>query len=169
MLALPSAAFALPSAAFAKGHHAPPPGNSGVAQYLETFPTDSGARATRTVNPAPAGGRASSATQASSTTPLASSAARALNRRGSNGRQVAALVGATAPRSQRRSHTHVVATSGGSGSSTPPSGGSGTPNVLKAITGASGDGGSGFLLPLILVLCAAAPGVIVLWRRRANG
>ena len=162
--------LALPGTAFARGHR-PPPGNSGVAQYLETFPTDSGARPTGTVNPAPTGRTGSSASQSSSTAPLGSSAIRALNRRGSNGRQVAALVAATGPRSQRHSHTHAATTGGGSGS-TPPSGGSGgsgAPNVLKAITGASGAGGSGFLLPLILVLCAAGPGAIVLWRRRANG
>jgi hypothetical protein len=144
--------LALPSAAPAQS--VVPPGNSAANQYTETFPTPRGPAATkkrgkqRDRSPAEALGR---------------SKARQLASEGPQGRELAAVVAATAP---------AVAKSGGA----PREAGSisradalgdssGLGEVVAQATGSSDSGGLGIALPL-LILAAFVGFAVYLWRRR---
>jgi hypothetical protein len=162
-------ALAVPAAASARGRTVPP-GNSSVMQYVESIPTAKGNRPTTTITPGGGGGGSSGANGAAGGAGvLTASQQRALARQGRGGLQVAALAAATGSgRARHRSH-------GGAGVTTvakptpqvfTPGGSAPASDVVNALTGGSTHGGLGPLLPVILIVGALGPGLIVLSRRR---
>jgi len=142
------AATLCPAAAMAQ--RLVPPGNSGVNQYTETFPTAGGDAV------AGDGGKRSPKKV------LGAKNARRLEEAGPEGRAAAALVAATAPASRAVATGH-----GGSGGKQAGgvSGSSGLGEVIGQATGASSSGQLGILLPLAIVV-AAVGSLAFLWRRR---
>jgi len=184
-LGLP-AAVVVPGPAFGHGvgsgartHRIAPPGNSGVNQYVENVPTAKGGRPTGTIH---SGGGAASAggggggSGSSGTIP--SGTEHALQAHGSAGRAAAALASATAPgglgsataargRSVGKAsggRTDASANVAGAGGASAPAA------VLDSLTGTSGSGGLGILLPLILVGCLLAASALgyLRWRRHSG-
>jgi hypothetical protein len=155
------AMVALPSAAPAQS--VVPPGNSAVNQYTETFPTSRGPTATK---------KRGKQRHRSPAEALGSRKARRLASEGPQGRELAAVVAATAP---------AVAKSGGpppggDSASRPSAGGNGDTTavgdasaldeVVAQATGSSdSSGGMGMALPL-LILAAFVGFAVYLWRRR---
>src|SRR3954471_22253048 len=86
--------LAVPSAALAQsGQGLAPPGNSGIEEYTEAVPTGSGNRPTNGIVARPH-------------KPLSGPTARALAAQGRYGKQVAAIVAATAPPAAQRVADH---------------------------------------------------------------
>jgi hypothetical protein len=164
-----------------------PPGNSAVQQYLEVVPTDSG------TTPPRAGGSGSGAAGA-----LSPGQRRTLDGLGSQGRQLAAVVQATAP--LPTGGGGVGAVTGGSGSdraggnagqSVAPSAGAAEPestagpsgpaglakaassspvsSVIAAATGRDDGGGMGILLPVLMIAGVLAVVAGVFRRRPPRG
>jgi hypothetical protein len=137
-----------------------PPGNSGVNQYTETFPTAGGDAV------AGDGGKRSPKKV------LGANNARRLEEAGPEGRAAAALAAATAPASRAVATGHGGSggkQAGGGGNGRPAAGGvsgsSGLGEVIGQATGASSSGQLGILLPLAIV-AAAIGSLAFLWRRR---
>jgi hypothetical protein len=134
-----------------------PPGNSAVNQYTETFPTAKGAAKTRK------GGKRVNRSPAKV---LGTDNARRLQAEGGVGREVAAVVAATAPTATAPSATQPDRAPRDSGSNgAGPSGSSGFGEVIAQATGSSDSGGLGIVLPL-LILAAIAASAIYFWRQR---
>jgi hypothetical protein len=141
-----------------------PPGNSGVDQYFETVP---GAGCNKSAIPGSGGGG-----QGGHGSGLSPSTSRQLASQGPAGRAVAQLVATTGPGAAGSSGaTGKPGTKPGSAGNAIPSGNGSNPisALLRPLVHGTGAGGTGLLLPLILVatlaaaLGAAAWGVI---RRR---
>lgn len=165
-LAAAAMILALPSAAPAQS--VVPPANSAANQYTETFPTAKGPAATK---------KRGKQRHRSPAEALGPRKARRLASQGPQGRDLAAVVAATAP---------AVAKSGGAGEARPrsasPSGSaprsgsvsrgdafdddsSSFGEVVSQATGSSDSGGMGIALPL-LILAALVGSAVYLWRRR---
>jgi hypothetical protein len=163
-------AVLVPAAAFASkpGYRTlAPPGNSGVSQYLEVVPTDSGSAPPRTGPPSSG---------------LPSSGQHALQHLGSAGRLLGAVVADTS-QPATPSHQKPAATPPRRHDMTkwprptpPPSadpvsgaghGSSPVTSVLSATTGSGG--GLGWLVPAILVSSAVAVALGVVRRRTPQG
>ncbi len=146
--------LALPSAAPAQS--VVPPGNSAANQYTETFPTPRGPAATkkrgkqRDRSPAEALGR---------------SKARQLASEGPQGRELAAVVAATAPAVAESGGAPRDAGSGAISRAEALGDSSGLGEVVAQATGSSDSGGMGIALPL-LILAAVVGFAVYLWRRR---
>jgi hypothetical protein len=126
-----------------------PPGNSGVDQYTETFPTAEGGEGTGSQR----GGDPSRA--------LGDQTAQRFADAGAAGRAAANLAAATAPRAAGR--PAPASGSGGSGDLSGPLG------VLEHAVGTSDSGGMGPLLPLLLAATLLAASGYLLARRRRVG
>lgn len=157
-LAIAVAVLALPPAASAE--RIVPPGNSAVNQYTETFPTAKGPAATKKRGKH----RDRSPAQA-----LGARKARRLAAQGPEGRQLAAVVAATAPtvaKSEAGSGGADTGSSSGSISRGESLGDSSSfGEVITQATGSSDSGGMGIALPL-LILAAFVGFAVYLWRRR---
>jgi len=147
--------------AVAHGTTVVPPGNSGVNQYTETYPS-SGGEATG------GGGRSPSSA-------LGGRNAHRLEALGPEGKAAASLAASTAPSREvagEDRHREVAGRTehGGpasDGGEPAPAGSSGLSEVLGRATGASGDGALGPLLPVI-VLASIAWAAAYAWRRRSS-
>lgn len=149
MVAVATVATAtFPAAATAAAPAAAPPGNSAVNQYTETFPTAEGPRETNSLQTA----RPRSPRRA-----LGAPKARRLQASGADGRRLAALAAATAP---RRAAGRSAA--GGQGQTR---GGSAGAAVAGQALGTSSSGRLGLVLPLIIV-ASVVWAVSFAWRRR---
>ncbi len=142
------AALCLPPLASAQAETVAPPGNSALDEYLQTVPGSSGDKR-------PGAPRAT----------LAPAARRRLERRGANGRALAAIVDGTSERqasrpgaSARRSTVVVPGVVG----STPPRA------VARAATGDVAGDGLGIVLPGVLLASAFAMTAVVIRRRRSS-
>lgn len=168
--------LATPAWAQARVHAIAPPGNSGVSQYLETVPTAGGNQPTNTVHPRAGGVGAGGSGGPGSTggnggsgavVHIAPSTQRALAEKGPDGVAAAALAQATAPRG---GSSRAVAGGAAAASSAPATstddGSSPTASVFKALTGSTGRGGVGPLLPIVLIGSALAAAGLGLTRRR---
>jgi hypothetical protein len=149
---------ALPAA---PGQAVVPPGNSAVNQYTETFPTVRGAEATK---------KGKKRVTRSPVEALGADKARKLTQEGAVGREVAAVVAATAPNQVRPpGHTPDGAGHGKATKATPsanvPDGSSGLSEVVAQATGSSDSGEMGILLPL-LILVAIVGSAFYVWRQR---
>jgi hypothetical protein len=148
-----------------------PPGNSAVAQYLESIPGANGARPTNTIRP---GGRRNPNTVGSATE-------RAFAGEGVDGLSAVALARATAPaaagtglRPTARAHSrqeHAPLLPAGAIAADPPSGsgrdgGSAAGAVTKALSGSSTGDGLGPLLPAVLIVTTIGGAAFGLRRRR---
>jgi hypothetical protein len=172
--------LATPAWAQARVHTIAPPGNSGVSQYLETIPTAGGGQPTNTVHPRAGGVGAGGSGGPGSTggnggsgavVNIAPSTQRALAKKGPDGVAAAALAQATAPRgaSSRRASSHTSAGAAAAFSVPAASTGDGsspTSSVFKALTGSTGGGGAGPLLPIVLIGSVLAAAGLGLSRRR---
>jgi hypothetical protein len=145
VLALPAAAVAAPGTL--------PPGNSGANQYTETLPGAGGNEPTRGIGDK---GGAGARTPAKV---LGQANAAELEALGPEGRAVAQLAAATAP-ARSGGHAHEGGASG--------SGSSGVAQVLGQLTGTSGSGGMGLLLPLLIAMAIVAAAAYALGRRRTT-
>jgi hypothetical protein len=172
LAALLTATLALPATAAAVAHqHATlaPPGNSAVSQYLETVPNSMGS------SPPGAGG--------SHTGALAPGTRHGLDRLGSDGRTLAAVVDATTPPAavtasaspSIRARVAPAPSAVVSGAPKPlpqPLSGDGAPSpvssVLAAATGRDGGGGLGIFLPGLMLAGVLALIARVVLRRRAD-
>jgi hypothetical protein len=152
LLAVPSAAAAQPLV---------PPGNSAVNQYTETFPTAKGAAKTK---------KRGKQAHSSPAKVLGSDNARRLQAKGPVGREVAAVVAATAPPASDVTQSgRAPRADSGAGEVEPtgegPSGSSGFGEVISRATGSSDSGDLGVVLPL-LILGAFVCSAVYLWRQR---
>ena len=134
--------LSLPSAALAAAPTNAPPGNSGVDEYLEAIPNPTGSQPAQHLSQ-----------QGTSAPTLPHSVAQKLNALGPDGRAVAGLVAATAPKQaseQRSAPTSKGQPKGGSvPQETLPSGGA--PAIGKAAADTvNGGGGLGLLLPIAI-------------------
>jgi hypothetical protein len=138
-----------------------PPGNSAVNQYTETFPT---ARGDATTKRGKRGHRERSPAKV-----LGSRNAHRLESQGPQGRELAAVVAATAPTVARSDGDGVAGTSHRDGSASraqgEDDGSSALGEVIAQATGSSDSGGMGIALPL-LILAAFVGFAVYLWRRR---
>jgi hypothetical protein len=168
--------LAFPAWAQARVHTIAPPGNSGVSQYLETIPTAGGGQPTNSVHPLAGGVGAGGSGGPGSTggnggsgavVNIAPSTQRALAKKGPDGVAAAALAQATAPRggSSNASDRGAAAASSAPAAST-DDGSSPTASVFKALTGSTGGGGAGPLLPIVLIGSVLAAAGLGLTRRR---
>jgi hypothetical protein len=189
-------AMTAPQAASAQGNTGVPQGNSALSQYLEAIPTASGSQPTDRIHShhshsagssrggSHSGGGAGGTTgtggggtgaggasagsgttgNAASIGAVSTSTTHSLSSQGSTGAADAAFARATAP-SKASAHTGAGPTVNASSSANVPSP---TAAVLKSLTGASGGGGLGSLLPAILIVAALATGVLALARRRTR-
>lgn len=154
------AILAVPSAASAA--HVVPPGNSAANQYTETFPTAKGPATTK--KHSKQRGRSPSET-------LGRRNARRLASEGPEGRELAAVVAATAPVARNsggapdRSGGNSVSGSGAIARADALDDSSSFGKVVAQTTGSSDSGGMGIALPLV-ILAAAVGFAIYLWRRR---
>lgn len=142
-----------------------PPGISGADQYKETIPGATGAEAGPTNSGSDAGGGSSGDAPSGSGS--------------GDAQRAAALAEATAPGSTATGGGAASSSSGSDGRTsgadrtqdgTASVAGTASPgsSVLKAVTGAtSPDGGSGPLLPIVLVLGLIGAGALLVWRRRS--
>jgi hypothetical protein len=181
------ALLAMPTTAAAYSHQQTiaPPGNSGVQQYVETIPTAHGGQPTSSVHEGggpghpqgggsgPAGGGPGGGSAISSSTQ------RALDSQGTTGRAAAAFIRATAPsgarsttRASGNGSTNSNGAHGNNGSnaaSTRGGGASPASSVFHSLTGVSGNGGLGALLPIILVgSLLVMAGLAIVRRRRTT-
>jgi hypothetical protein len=127
-----------------------PPGNSAANQYTETLPGPGG----NTPSSEAKGGAPAKV--------LGSSNAARLEALGPEGRAAARLAAATAP------HPVGKGEPGGAKAAPVPSGSSGLGQVLRQLTGTSGSGGMGLLLPLVIVLAVLAAVGFLITRRRTG-
>jgi hypothetical protein len=132
----------LPSAALAAPHTNAPPGNSGVDEYLEAIPNPTGSQPARHLSQ-----------QGGSASTLPHAVAQKLNALGADGRAVAGLVAATAPKQTSEQPSASTSTGQPTGSAAPqtapPSGGA--PAIGKAAADTvDGGGGLGLLLPIAI-------------------
>jgi hypothetical protein len=162
-------ALGVPASAQARVHTIAPPGNAGVGQYLETVPTAGGGQPSNTVHPVtgavigsggpgnPSGGARTAGGDA-----VSRSTERALAKRGPAGAAAASLAQATAPRRSSSStpNTGIPASASTAAGSSPAS------SVFKSLTGSTGGGGLGPLLPSLLIASVLGAGVLALLRRR---
>jgi hypothetical protein len=169
-----------------------PPGNSGVAQYVESVPTATGGRPTSTIKPGDgsshrsrgvgtSGGSGGSGSGGSGSGGLGSggsgsdgnggaiapSVRRALAAQGPDGSAAAALAQATAAAAPGKAARpdgaeHRSALSAGS----TRAGSSPLTALAKAATGSTSSGGLGPLLPAILTISLLGAGALALLRRR---
>lgn len=142
LLALPCASFAAPPASS-------PPGNSAVNQYTESFPSAGGPRisnAVREHESRPPGDA------------LGPENARRLQASGAEGRAVAALAAATAPRRSSPAGRDAALAEGGSPAAAA---------VAGQALGTSSSSRLGWLLPLI-ILATVAWSASYLWRHRSR-
>jgi cobalamin biosynthesis Mg chelatase CobN len=160
-----AAILALPSAALAQ--RVVPPGNSAANQYTETFPTAKGPAATR---------KRGKQRHRSPAEALGPRKARRLASEGPQGRELAAVVAATAPSAAQPGGARGAGSEPGSHSGSDPRSGSvsrgdavddssGLGEVVSQATGSSDTGGMGIALPL-LILAAFVASAVYLWRRR---
>ncbi len=142
------AALALPATSPAATQRVLPPGNSGANQYTETLSGAGGNVPTSGI-----GGRGRTAPAKT----LGPSNAGQLEAFGPPGRAAAQLAADTAPGrvGGRRGATRAAN----------PSGASGLSQVLGQLSGSSGSGGMGLLLPLVIA-AAAVGSLVYLWRRK---
>jgi len=173
--------LATPAWAHARVHTIAPPGNSGVGQYLETVPTARGGQPSNTVHPRAGGvgvgvggpggpGSTGGSGGSGAVVTIAPSTQRALAGKGPDGVAAAALAQATAPR-DAPSHPSAGGTAAAPSvpSASTGDGSSPTASVFKALTGSTGGGGVGPLLPIILIgSVLAAAGLVVTRRRRPS-
>jgi hypothetical protein len=166
--------LAAPAAAAPK---AVPPGHSGASQYTETLPTAGGEQPTGEVGAAtPAGGGGkgngpSSGGGSSGETPTAPAPttaealgardAKRLEKLGPEGKAAAALAAAASPTAADPGGAGAAArhAAGGDGSSP-------VKQVVGQLTGTSGSGGMGLLLPLLIAMSVLVAVAFVLTRRR---
>ena len=143
-------AVALPSAAAARLRTIAPPGDSSVSQYVESVPSDSGNRPTASLGSHPA---------------LTPSQSQALDRAGTGGKTLVAVVDATAPAGGGRNARRA----GGAHPGLAPGAISGQgvrSPVSSVLAAAAGDGGGmGFLLPAVMAAVAAGVLSLVFMRR----
>jgi hypothetical protein len=125
-----------------------PPGNAGVQEYLETVPGGTGDRHTHGIVLA----RRRSGI-------LGAHARRGLVALGTEGTATAELAQGSAPDDGSRRHARSA--SHGDVPSLPTA-------AFQRIVGASGPGGMGLVLPLLMLLSAIAAAGYSLWRRRAG-
>lgn len=151
LLTILGALAALPPSASAQSSTAPP-GNSGVAEYVETVPGATGNRSLRK----PRGGENA----------LTPAARRALEQLGKEGRATADALEATAPGA-----TRTTSKPAGNGSPAADLGGGGDSPlraVVEAATGGGTSSGMGWVLPFILGATLALVTATALARRRAT-
>lgn len=131
-----------------------PPGNSGVQQYLETVPGASGN------HPVKPGGKPV----------LPARVRRQLQSRGSDAKNLEALVNATAPQSAQQTSKPSTSSKSAAPTAGAERGDSGVEAFRRAVTESGDAGGMGILLPIVLgastLLLALAA---VLRRRRRTG
>lgn len=128
-----------------------PPGNSGVDQYTETYPTAAGGQGT-------GGGHGGSPSQT-----LGHQTARQFAEAGPAGQAAADLAAKTAPpAAERRAPDSGAADSGDSGSG----GSQGPLGALEHAVGSSDEGGMGVLLPMALAATLLAGLAFLVARRR---
>lgn len=156
-----------------------PLGNSAISQYVEVIPSASGGRPTSNISPPSGGGKTPSGPSA-----VPASTSKALASQGPLGAADAAVAQATAPARL----PHPAANIGQARSTAPPrirgsqartqtnraipSSGGASPaaDVFKALGGASGGGGLGVLLPVILAISVLGGGAVARVRKlRAPG
>lgn len=142
---------------FAAAKTLAPPGTSGVDEYLETVPDAKGER--------PGGSKGNGATR------LPATARRALEAAGPDGRRVANLAGATAPRTPPpppppSSRTAAAKKARPTEPQRSTAGGSPLRTGLKVLAGGGGAGGIGLLLPIVLVITAFGAVTVALRRHR---
>jgi hypothetical protein len=140
-------ALALPSAGHAQQTNAPP-GNSAIDEYLETVPGATGAKRPRP--PREAGGGVLTPAQRTQ-----------LERQGADGKALADAIDATAP-------AGAPAPANGENRAADTEARSPASGVLDAVSGNDGDGGMGFVLPVILVAALVGAIALTLLRRRAT-
>lgn len=128
-----------------------PPGNSAANQYTETLP-------------GPGGGSPSSEVKSGAPPAKVLGAANAarLEALGPEGQAAARLAATTAP------HAVGKGEPGGVKAAPVPSGSSGLGQVLRQLTGTSGSGGMGLLLPLVIVLALGGSLGFFVARRRTT-
>jgi hypothetical protein len=155
-LRLPIAAFlalvmlVLPVASVAAAPGRVPPGNSAASQYHETLPGAGGNEQTRDIGGE--GGRAPAKV-------LGHANAARLEALGPEGRAAAQFAAQSAPNNTAR-QPHGV------GGASNPSGSSALSQVLGQLTGSSGSGGMGLLLPLLIAMTIVGAAAYALGRRR---
>lgn len=133
-----------------------PPGNSAVNQYTETFPTARGGETTKR------GSKVAARPHRSPVEALGRDKVRELAAQGPVGRDVAAVVAATAPNTAQPDRGGPVRAGPGAKE---PEGSSGLREVIAQATGSSDSGEMGLLLP-VLVLAAIAGSAFYFWRQR---
>lgn len=147
------AALALPASAVAAAPGTVPPGFSGANQYTETLPGAGGSEPTGAIHEKQGGSGAVPPAKA-----LGDANAARLEALGPEGRAAAQLAaaGASSPGGARRVAGHGAESSGSSAAS----------QIVGQLTGSSGSGGMGSLLPLLIAAAVLAAGAYVLARRR---
>lgn len=137
-----------------------PPGNSAVNQYTETFPTAGGAETTKRR------GKQDARPHRSPVETLGAKKVRKLAAEGPVGREVAAVVAATAPSATQPDRGRDSdAETGARAAAREPEGSSGFREVISQATGSSDSGRTGILLPLV-ILAAIAGSALYFWRQR---
>jgi len=147
------ALLALPSTAPAQ--RVVPPGNSAATQYTETFPTAKGPAATK---------QRSKKAKRSPREALGSTNARRLQSEGEAGRELAAVVAATAPPAAK-SNQAPDRKPGSVSSGVALENSSALGEIIDQAGGSSDSGGMGIALPLLL-LAAVVGFAVYAWRRR---
>jgi hypothetical protein len=137
-----------------------PPGNSAVNQYTETFPTAGGAETTKR------SGKRDARPHRSPVETLGAKKVRKLAVEGPVGREVAAVVAATAP-SAIQPDRNSDSETGARAAAREPEGSSGFREVISQATGSSDSGQMGLLLPLV-ILAAIAGSALYFWRQRRH-
>lgn len=145
-------ALLIPATASAAAPRAMPPGVSGANQYIETLPGPAGNVPTESLGGEGRGKRTPAQV-------LGRSEAAQLEALGPDGRAAARLAAATAPgRGDGRA---------GGREATNPSGASPVNQIVGQVSGTSGSGGMGLLLPALIASAAVAAAAYALGRRRA--
>lgn len=134
-----------------------PPGNSAVNQYTETFPAAGGAETTKRR------GKQDARPHRSPVETLGAKKVRKLAAEGPVGREVAAVVAATAAPSATQPNRDGAR--GAHAAAGEPKGSSGFREVVSQATGSSDSGRTGILLPLV-ILAAIAGSALYFWRQR---
>jgi hypothetical protein len=144
-----------------------PPGNSGLTQYLEVVPTDSGAKPSKSVR--------------KDRTPLSSRQQQRLQRAGADGKALLGVVAGTSPapvaakrpaaKRKAGKRKHAAATTTMPAPTTKPSSAKQRGVLATAFVtggGGSGDGGLGIPLAIPMLVAAALAGGFALGRRRGG-
>lgn len=157
------AALAFPVAGVASGQPVLPPENSAANQYTETLPGAGGNEPTGKIG----GGGGGSPKKA-----LGKAHAARLEALGPAGRAAARLAAAAAPTTFGRQSGAAVAPGAvgkhvGAEPAANPGGKSGLRQILGQITGSSGSGEMGLLLPLLITMAAIAAIAFAVIRRQA--